>query len=248
MKITLQFQYLVIIFCVIITIGCSTNYTQHNAQSNLHIELDQTLWQVEDIKGGGIIDNSMVTLLFEEDGRISGYTGCNRYFSVMTVSNSSLNVGKLVTTRRACTPAISNQERQFIQAIESAVRYQIDSNTWLIMYDNSGNEVLKLIPLSPQKMTSNDHADDGVTHQFFCGDALGIVDIAMLDADTMRININGHTGILYSERKASGAFYAGTINSNFPDFTNSKHNISFWNKGTAAILSMGTENFTCEQL
>ena len=48
--------------------------------------LTGTSWWVEDIEGGGVIDNSRVTVEFVEDGRVAGNASCNRYMGGYAVA------------------------------------------------------------------------------------------------------------------------------------------------------------------
>ena len=54
--------------------------------------LEGTVWQVEDIDNNGIIDRSMITMDFTEDGQIQGFTGCNRYFGNATAAGDVLSL------------------------------------------------------------------------------------------------------------------------------------------------------------
>lgn len=59
-----------------------------NAGVEVPSSLAGTMWQVEDIDEGGIIDRSHVTLEFESDERVAGTTGCNRYFGTLQIDGS----------------------------------------------------------------------------------------------------------------------------------------------------------------
>ncbi len=107
-------------------------------------------WRVEDIDQGGVIDFSMTTLRFEEADRISGSTGCNRYSAAVDTDKNAFLVSQAVTTRMACSTAIAMQEQRFLNALNDATRYQIESDTWLVIYDKADKPRLKLISMSPQ--------------------------------------------------------------------------------------------------
>ena len=107
--------------------------------------LDGTVWQVEDIDGGGIIDRSMITMDFTEPARIAGTTGCNRYFGDATVTGDALSLGHMGSTMRACAPALMDQEQRFLNALDDAAKFAIDDDTWLVVYDAEGLERLRAI-------------------------------------------------------------------------------------------------------
>jgi heat shock protein HslJ len=65
-----------------------------------------------------------LTLAFQ-DGRVSGSSGCNRFHGEFKVEGNALKVGPLATTRMACEDEVMTQERQFLQALESATTWKI---------------------------------------------------------------------------------------------------------------------------
>jgi heat shock protein HslJ len=112
-------------------------------------------WQVEDIDRGGIIDRSMVTVQFPEEGRITGSTGCNNYFASVSIDSSSISLSGIGTTRRACPQSLMNQEQRFLEALNSAAQVSIDDDTWLVIHDESGAERIRAIGL-PEESTKQE--------------------------------------------------------------------------------------------
>ena len=102
------------------------------------------VWQVEDIDNGGIIDSSHVTLQLSAEGRVNGYTGCNQYFGSVNMEAGSFQVDNTGSTRRACVPAIMQQEQQFLQALHDVRRYEMDGE-FLRLYDETGVQRLRMI-------------------------------------------------------------------------------------------------------
>ena len=95
--------------------------------------LVDTKWRVEDIDGGGVIDRSNVTLTFSGDGRVSGTGGCNRISGEYTFDGERLSVAdNLAMTRRACAPALMEQDQRLVDALTSASAYRIDGGTLTI--------------------------------------------------------------------------------------------------------------------
>lgn len=83
-------------------------------------------WQVEDVASGGIIDRSNLTLVFGENGMISGSSGCNQYNGGYAVNGNKLDVGKVAGTRMACPPALMDLEQKFLSILDDAREYSID--------------------------------------------------------------------------------------------------------------------------
>ncbi len=105
------------------------------------------MWQVESIDQGGIIDNSMITIEFDDDNRIVGSTGCNRYSGLIAITDDNITVSNILSTRKACAPAMMMQEQRFLAALNEITHYQISLDTWLIVADHDNNERLKLIQI-----------------------------------------------------------------------------------------------------
>jgi heat shock protein HslJ/uncharacterized lipoprotein YbaY len=97
-------------------------------------ELQDGEWVVEDINGRGIIDNSRGTLNFSADGAVSGMAFCNNYRGSYTLNGDNLTMGQLVSTRRACPPALMNQEKLFTDVLAAVHRFEINANGALILH------------------------------------------------------------------------------------------------------------------
>ena len=82
-------------------------------------------WLVEDIGGRGVIDRSRVTVQFLPEGRVIGTGSCNRYTGDWTLDGESIEVSQLASTRRACAPALMNQEDRFLKLLQEVRRFDI---------------------------------------------------------------------------------------------------------------------------
>jgi len=124
--------------------GCLVQDSEIVQQPSGPQALFDVVWQVEDIDRGGIIDSSHITMQMSEEGRIAGSTGCNQYFGTLTVGQTSFEVSGAGSTRRACVPAIMQQETRFLQALHDVRRYEIDGD-FVRLYDESGDERMRMI-------------------------------------------------------------------------------------------------------
>ena len=98
-------------------------------------------WVVEDINRGGLIDRSRVTLNFGNDGRVSGRASCNNYVGAYQVDGRTLQLSQLATTRRACAPALNEQETRFVQTLEQISRFHLDETGALILEGDEGGSL-----------------------------------------------------------------------------------------------------------
>jgi heat shock protein HslJ len=75
----------------------------------------------------GVLGQSSITMSFK-DGTVAGSAGCNSFHGKYSTEGSKLEVGPLATTRRACEEPLMTQEREFLAALASAVKWSIDGN------------------------------------------------------------------------------------------------------------------------
>jgi putative lipoprotein len=92
-------------------------------------DLSGSSWVLEDLNGAGVVEGTHVTLDFAEKGRATGNGSCNRYFSTVDISGSSIRFGAVGATRMACATPVSLQEVKYFEALESAHRFTLESNT-----------------------------------------------------------------------------------------------------------------------
>jgi putative lipoprotein len=100
-------------------------------------------WVAEDIHGRGVIDNLQSHITFMADGRAHGSGGCNNFTGGYRLEGAVLELGPLAGTRKACPPAIMNQEAAFYEALGETRGYRFE-NGLLFLLDAGGAEVMRL--------------------------------------------------------------------------------------------------------
>jgi len=110
--------------------------------------LEGMAWLVEDIAGQGVIDRAQTTISFDAPGRVSGSGGCNRFTGVATLAGEALKLELIAATRRACVPALMDQEQKFFKAIEAVRSYSVDANELLHLKGANGEALLRLAPMA----------------------------------------------------------------------------------------------------
>ena len=98
-------------------------------------------WVVEDIGGGGIIDDSRVTLDFSEQ-RVAGKASCNSYQGAWSLEDGKLSIGDVAVTMMACPEALMNQERRFLDALAAADGMRFD-DTGALFLTSDGDDLLR---------------------------------------------------------------------------------------------------------
>lgn len=108
--------------------------------------LEGIKWEVTGFNNGrqavvGTVLGTHVTLSFK-DGMVSGNSGCNTFRAPYQLAENGIVVGPAMSTRKMCSgEGVMEQERQFLSALETAVKWDI-SRGMLDMHRADGERVL----------------------------------------------------------------------------------------------------------
>lgn len=103
------------------------------------------------------------TLIFGDNGRVSGYTICNSYSGPYSESGDQVTFGPLVTTRRACTnPEFVAQEQLFLLVLDGTTTVTRSGDTLtvtapagsLTFAASDGSDLEPVIPPTPGMPTT----------------------------------------------------------------------------------------------
>ena len=104
-------------------------------------------WVAEDIDRRGVIDSLQSVVAFTPEGRAQGQGGCNSFTGGYTVDGDALVIGgedgRLATTMMACTPAVMDQERRFLDALARVRFWRLDMGL-LFLLDAEDTPILRL--------------------------------------------------------------------------------------------------------
>lgn len=168
--------------------------TTDGDRSGSNDALAGTEWVVEEIAGRGVIDDARATLVFGPD-RLSGNTSCNRYFADYQVDGPKLRIGNAGTTRRACAPAVMDQERRLLDMFSRVEGYRIEGS--MLVLSTPTGATLMARSASGAGQTS-----------YRCADG-SIVEASYPTTDTARILYDGGVIDMTIAVSASGARYVG---------------------------------------
>lgn len=127
-----------ILICLIVLFSANSYSQQGNTMIGS--------WEVVTIGEKMLTEKNKPTLMFLEDGKIAGSTGCNKYNATFTQTNDELDISRVVSTRRACAQdSVMMQEVAFLNAIRTAsqLEYHNGSEIKLVNQDKALNIVLK---------------------------------------------------------------------------------------------------------
>ena len=91
-------------------------------------------WHLEKLMGdedGMIKANAYIVFTQEGEqanqGKVSGFSGCNRFLGKFTTENHSLKIGPLGSTRKAC-PQVMGFEAKVLKVFRNTESFQLKSN------------------------------------------------------------------------------------------------------------------------
>lgn len=93
---------------------------------------------------------STITLQLDDQGRIRGNDGCNRYMSGYTLEGKKLMIGPIATTRMACRggEALSRQASAYADTLGRVASYRKDG-AQLALLDASGRPIMRFQSEAP---------------------------------------------------------------------------------------------------
>lgn len=97
-----------------------------------------TAWALEKIGGQPIVENTVPTLSFGEDGQAGGNSSCNQFGGSYEAQAGRLTFGPLMSTMMACLEAgVMEQEAAYLEALSKTTSYSVAGER-LTLYDENG--------------------------------------------------------------------------------------------------------------
>jgi len=110
---------------------------------NSNMRLTEIPWLLIELEGEPPIPNTQITAEFDEEGRVSGTSGCNSYSTTYTVDGNRIKFGEeMIGTLMACPDPVMEQERVYLEALGAAVTSEIVDNE-LTLFDTDGNPLAR---------------------------------------------------------------------------------------------------------
>jgi hypothetical protein len=73
-----------------------------------------------------VLGDAVITAYFDEEGRISGSSGCNRYTGPATLLGDELSIGVVAGTRMMCSdPQVMAQESRYLGFLSQIGSYRV---------------------------------------------------------------------------------------------------------------------------
>lgn len=107
-------------------------------------QLAGTSWTLTQLNGRSVLTDTVATLNFSTEGRVSGTDGCNSFNGAYTADGSTLQIQQpLATTLMACPDPIMNQATAYQAALAATTSYQVAGKE-LTLLDAGGQAVASL--------------------------------------------------------------------------------------------------------
>jgi len=96
-------------------------------------------WNVTEVDGTPAITDAPATLVFGDDGTLSGTTGCNSYNTSFEIDGDQLVLGEIAMTLMACIGEVGDQEAAFLAVLGDSPTFDLlDTDAQLTIENASG--------------------------------------------------------------------------------------------------------------
>jgi heat shock protein HslJ len=134
--------YLILGIVIILLVACNTS-----GGSN---DFREANWKLISIGGEPAVPEVEVTALFDGNGGLSGFAGCNDYTGNYGVGTNQLQINVIRTTTNVCEASIMTQENDFIDALSTASSFEYGDNPDIAtLMDGSGRVLMTMERFTP---------------------------------------------------------------------------------------------------
>jgi heat shock protein HslJ len=119
-------------------VNVTTEEACRQAGSNSGASLFGVRWLLTEIRGQRISADKPYIELDRAQQSISGDAGCNRFAGGFEVNGQSLKLSRIIRIKRAClSPEANRLESDFLQALETTARFELENGTLRFYAGNS---------------------------------------------------------------------------------------------------------------
>jgi heat shock protein HslJ len=185
--------------------GCTTTGSS-SGSSGPAPNLSGTRWIVTRIDGAAPLRDSTLHADFGVDGRVNGDSGCNSFSGPYIQTGNNVQIGELLSTRRACVDSDrQRQESRVLAILQGANTARMDKGQLNLRAANGSGSLL----LSPGSVNDSSYASPRRV-QFDC-QGMGLT----VEFEGERANLTWSEGrdTLNRQPAASGIWYQSSRNS-----------------------------------
>ena len=124
------------VLALLFLFGLVTTSATTSAQEEPTDPLAGTRWQLVSYGETPVLMDSALSLIFGDDMRVSGYSGCNNYGSAYTVNEGAIAFEMAISTMMACkADGVMEQESAYLQALSTVTTYEIADDQLILTYE-----------------------------------------------------------------------------------------------------------------
>jgi putative lipoprotein len=110
-------------------------------------DLRNTHWSLQSIDGTPQPAAPGAHLVFDAKSQhLGGHAGCNAFKGRFTQRGTQLALSPLATTRKACAPALQQQEQQLLQVLAATDAYRIEGPVLSLLQGDAVRATFQAIP------------------------------------------------------------------------------------------------------
>jgi heat shock protein HslJ len=98
-------------------------------------------WAVESIDGTPVLTDAKPTVVFGDDGSVSGHASCNSYSGACALTGEGLAVTGLLSTMKACPPPLMQQEDALLAVLRDVMRFERPPDGTLLLHTAGGRTI-----------------------------------------------------------------------------------------------------------
>lgn len=119
---------------------CHQEKAPHKKASSI---IDQE-WQVAHLDNKAPNDQAKLTLMFNKNGKLAGFSGCNRFGGSYTLEGAKLTIQQnMFSTRMAClNDDLMQQETQYLQLLATMTHAKLTDNGELLLSNEKQQTIL----------------------------------------------------------------------------------------------------------
>ncbi len=100
--------------------------------------LKATSWSVKTVAGRGLMEYLTLTLTFDNEVELTGFSGCNWFKGHYKITSSQLEVEALSSTKKYCSKVIMYQEHLLLKELSKPLTLSQKNNKVIQLINNKG--------------------------------------------------------------------------------------------------------------
>ena len=136
-------KYLSLAAAIAMVGGCATTSDSAKPDTGLtpSYSLTNTYWKLTELDGAPVTmapeQEREVRITLTDDGKVQGFTGCNRVMGGYTLAGNALRFTQLAGTRIACPPPLMQLESAVLANLNSVTGYQLEGEKLILLKDGA---------------------------------------------------------------------------------------------------------------